>query len=242
MICIYTDNTADLQSGEQSEDGLSSLIIFDFLNEKLANYLCNYIKSKGKNIKRVKWKIFKRLKKKKQLQEFPGSTLASQQQCHETTLSITCSMKTPIPAPTGPIQLKALPWQPPELQGQQRLRTWRGGRSHPGHCSAGPPQSWRMKTTWKKCFPSGSLSLSLTLWPVGKNFGGKMEVTYDLSQWATQMGFPSFHYELIIPLQQGPLFFVKSWRDSQSQLLRERSWEARIEKGETGPLWIRWWW
>ena len=65
MICIYTDNTADLQSGEQSEDGLSSLIIFDFLNEKLANYLCNYIKSKGKNIKRVKWKIFKRLKKKK---------------------------------------------------------------------------------------------------------------------------------------------------------------------------------
>lgn len=54
MICIYTGNTADLQSGEQSEDGLTSLIIFDFLNEKLVNYSYNYIKSKGKNIKRVK--------------------------------------------------------------------------------------------------------------------------------------------------------------------------------------------
>ena len=54
MICIHTGNTADLQSGEQSEDGLTSLIIFDFLNEKLVNYSYNYIKSKGKNIKRVK--------------------------------------------------------------------------------------------------------------------------------------------------------------------------------------------
>lgn len=41
MICIYTGNTADLQSGEQSEDGLTSLIISDFLNEKLVNYSYN---------------------------------------------------------------------------------------------------------------------------------------------------------------------------------------------------------
>lgn len=151
-------------------------------------------------------------------------------------------MKTPILAPTGPIQLTALPWQPPGLQGQQRLRTWRGGRSHPGRCSAGPPRSWRMKRMWKKCFPSGSLSLSLTLWPVGGNCGGKMEVSYNFSQWDTQMHFPLFHYGLTIPLQQGPLFFVKSWHDSESQLLRKRSWEARIRKGETGSLWVRRWW
>ena len=151
-------------------------------------------------------------------------------------------MKTPILAPTGPIQLTALPWQPPGLQGQQRLQTWRGGRSHPGRCSAGPPRSWTMKRMWKKYFPSGSLSLSLTLWPVEKNWGGKMEVSYDFSQWDTQMGFPLFHYELTISLQQRPLFFMKSWHDSESQLLRKRSWEARIRKGETGPLWIRRWW